>query len=97
MFRFLVFFFGPKTSGILTLWPGMEPAPPALEGEVLISGSPGKFLNVFFFFFFFKQKINERTYHNAPHPYILMMCVCESIYCTIYIFKAYSVMFLVHS
>ena len=71
MFLVWFFFFGPKTRGILTLQPGMEPAPPALEGEVLISGPPGKFLNVFLK----KQKINERTYHNVPHPYILMMCV----------------------
>jgi len=48
MFLFF-FFFGPKTSGILTLWPGMEPAPAVLEGEVLISGPPGKFLNGFSF------------------------------------------------
>ena len=30
--------------GILAPWPGMEPALPALEGEVLATGSPGKSL-----------------------------------------------------
>ena len=29
-------------SGILALWPGIEPAPFALEGEVLTTGPPGK-------------------------------------------------------
>ena len=32
--------FGPKACGILTPWPGMEPTPPALEGEVLTTGLP---------------------------------------------------------
>ena len=35
-------FFGPKSCGILDSWPGIEPAPPALEGEVLVTGPPGK-------------------------------------------------------
>ena len=40
-------FFGHKTCGILALWPGIKPAPPALEGEVLTTGPPGKSLNDF--------------------------------------------------
>ena len=33
--------------GILAPWPGIEPAPPALKGEVLTTGLPGKSL-IFF-------------------------------------------------
>ena len=34
--------FGHEAYGILALQPGVKPAPPALEGEVLITGPPGK-------------------------------------------------------
>ena len=42
---FLYFFslsFGHEARGILTPRPGIEPTPPALEGEVLTTGPPGK-------------------------------------------------------
>ena len=39
---FLFFFFGCQACGILALWPGNELAPPALRGEVLTIGPPGK-------------------------------------------------------
>ena len=32
--------FGPEARGILAPQPGIEPAPPALEGEVLTTGPP---------------------------------------------------------
>ena len=35
-------FVAPEACGVLALWPGIEPAPPALEGEVLTTGPPGK-------------------------------------------------------
>ena len=35
-------FFGPKAYGILSPQPGIRPVPPALEGEVLTTGPPGK-------------------------------------------------------
>ena len=35
-------FFGLGACGILPPWPGIEPAPPALEGKVLTTGPPGK-------------------------------------------------------
>ena len=35
-------FFGREARGILAPQPGMEPAPPALEGEVSTNGPPGK-------------------------------------------------------
>ena len=34
--------FGGEAFGILAPRPGIEPAPPVLEGEVLTSGPPGK-------------------------------------------------------
>ena len=39
---FMFWFFGQEACGILTPWPGIEPAPPALAGEVLTIGPPGK-------------------------------------------------------
>ena len=39
------FFFGHNACGILAPQPGIEPAPPALEGEVLTTGPPGKSLS----------------------------------------------------
>ena len=38
----LFWFYGHKACGILAPQPGIEPAPAALEGEVLTTGSPGK-------------------------------------------------------
>ena len=37
----LICFFGPEVCGVLASWPGIEPAPLALEGIFLITG-PGK-------------------------------------------------------
>ena len=47
-------FFGPKAYGILSPQPGIRPVPPALEGDVLTTGSPGKsliesFSTIYFF------------------------------------------------
>ena len=39
---FMFCFSGHKACGILASWPGIEPTPPALEGEVLTTGLPGK-------------------------------------------------------
>ena len=38
----MFWFFGHEACGILAPQPGIEPAPPALEGEVLTTGPPGK-------------------------------------------------------
>ena len=40
--------FGPEACGILAPQPGIKPAPPALEGEVLTTGLPGKSLKLVF-------------------------------------------------
>ena len=37
-------FFGYKACEVLPPQPGTEPAPPALEGNVLTAGPPGKYL-----------------------------------------------------
>ena len=37
----MFWFFGREACGILAPQPGTEPAPPAVEGEVLTTGPPG--------------------------------------------------------
>ena len=46
LFYVFVFVFGPKACGILAPWPGILSTPPALEGEVLTTGPPGKSLKL---------------------------------------------------
>ena len=43
LFNVTLWFFGCEACGILARPPGIKPALPALEGEVLTTGSPGKF------------------------------------------------------
>ena len=38
----MFWFFGYEACGTLAPWPGIEPAPSALEGKVLTTGPPGK-------------------------------------------------------
>ena len=49
-FCFMFWFFGREACGILAPRPGTEPAPAALEGEVLTTGPPGKSLEGLFHF-----------------------------------------------
>ena len=42
LLSYMFWFFGLKACGILAPWPGVEPASPALEDEVLTTGPPGK-------------------------------------------------------
>ena len=44
----MFWFFGREAYGILAPRPGMEPSPPALEGEVLTTGPQGKSPECFF-------------------------------------------------
>lgn len=44
---YVLFFYEHEACGILAPWPGIKPAPPALEIEVLITGPPGKSLGYF--------------------------------------------------
>jgi len=41
-FCFMFSYFGHEASGILPPWPELEFTSPALEGEVLTTGQPGK-------------------------------------------------------
>ena len=43
----MFWFISQKASGILASWPGIEPIPHALEGEVSTTRLPGKSLYVF--------------------------------------------------
>ena len=47
LFLLCFLFCGHKTCGILAPRPGIEPAPPALEGKVLTAGPPEKSLKLF--------------------------------------------------
>ena len=46
---FLFYFFGLEACGVSAPEPGLEPAPPAFEGEVLTTGSPRKSQETFVF------------------------------------------------
>ena len=47
-FFFLMFwFFGCKACEILAPWPGVKSTPHALDGKILTTGLPGRFLNIF--------------------------------------------------
>ena len=50
-FCFMFWFFGREACGTLVPWPGIKPAPPALEGEVLTTGLPGKSQHLLFLIF----------------------------------------------
>ena len=41
-FYFMFWYFWPLDTWVLTSWPGIKPAPPALEVKVLTIGLPGK-------------------------------------------------------
>ena len=43
---YVFWFFGPEECGILALQPGIESAPPELEGKVLTIGEPGQSYNL---------------------------------------------------
>ena len=63
--------FGCKSRGILAPWPVIEPAPSALEGEVLTSGLPGTSLYYLFIYFYFwphhwKCRVFDQGSHLCP-------------------------------
>ena len=41
-FCFIFWFLAPEACGVLAPWPGIKPAPPALESKVLTTGPPGR-------------------------------------------------------
>ena len=72
MFLYVWVFFGSKACGILILWLGIESAPPALEGEVLTTGLPGK-CQKFYFFFFFPTDLSNAYMQNFLYSTHLML------------------------
>ena len=76
---FYVLDFGHEACGILALQPGMEPAPPALEDELLTSGPPGKSL-----WFSYRKSDrrdgNPRSKVNLPPQVLPTPCPGAGIY-----------------
>ena len=68
---FMCWLFGPEACGIPATGPGIEPAPPALEGEVLTTGPPGKSLFVilnevaFDIFFFWCFRVSNPVWGRS--------------------------------
>ena len=50
-FGFMFWFSDRRERGVSTHWPGIEPTPFALEGEVWTTGLPGKSLILFYVLF----------------------------------------------
>ena len=69
-FCFMFCFFGCEACGILAPRPVMEPAPPALEGDVLTTGLPGKSLSILFLTILniFKSKKNSTSILHISPP-----------------------------
>ena len=61
-------FFDYETCGILGPQPGTELTPPALEGEVLTIGRPGKYL----------QHILILQWPQVPGDFLNVPCSCKS-------------------
>ena len=65
----MFWFFGRKACGILAPRPGIEPAPPALEGKVLTTGPPGKSLQLILIGLVCKtHQDNGHKLHNMSLP-----------------------------
>ena len=79
MFRF----FGHNACGILAPPPGIQPAPPASEGEVSTPGLPGKSLKIF------KNKI-FKILNTCIFPFLMTLVinfVLMLLYVNIFSFK----------
>ena len=63
----MFWFFGPEACGILAPWPGIEPAPPALEGEVLTTGPPGKSQDTSFLQKFDRKKKKKKKFDRQQN------------------------------
>ena len=100
MFCF-VLFFDPEACGILLSCPGIKPAPPALEDEVLTSGSP-RMSQVVAFYHNHLCK-GHAVYLVGGHLKIWQMCCCVSYWWSSWIvlgsgstFKEYHLLFFCH-
>ena len=63
--------FGHEKYGILAPWPGIKPTTPALEGEVLTPGLPGKSLLSNLDYEHFKHTENLKEYSEHPHTHLI--------------------------
>ena len=63
----MFWFFHHEACGILSTWPGNEPAPSALEGKVLTTELPGKSKDLKFFHNYFKGEISGLAKKNLTH------------------------------
>ena len=70
----LLWFFGYKACGILTPWPGIELALPALESEVLTTGPPGSLYKSFFLSLLWVKKRRQRR-KSLIFMLDLLLCV----------------------
>ena len=83
--------FGHEARGILALWPGIEPAPPALEGKVLTTGHHGSpqyvaFSDHCYLFIFTQHKTLE------PHPcssHQLFHLLIVELYSTVWMYQSW--------
>ena len=65
LLRFMFWFFGHEACGILSPLPGIKPSPPALEGEVLTTGPPGK--SQHYCFYLFVYYASKLLHFPLPH------------------------------
>ena len=65
-----VLVFGQKAYGILTPQPGLEPALPALEGGILTTGPPGKFLSAALNLLPFSPRLRASPEHPQRQWYV---------------------------
>ena len=83
----MFYFVGHEACGILAPQPGIEPPPPALEGEVLTIGQPGRSLLCFLYFhhqpqpsaLFLKAFLIPPAPRPLPHPVGVCVCVCVCV------------------
>ena len=72
----MFWFLGCEGCGILAPQPGIEPAPPPLEGKVLTTGLPGKSLSKYLFNEWRREWINEQIQESWPFSMTqLILCI----------------------
>ena len=68
---YILFFYEREACGILAPWPGIEPAPRALEVEVLTTGPPGKSLDYFLCYLWLQPLFLIKTALNFMHFFLI--------------------------
>ena len=67
----MFWFFGREACGILAPRPGIEPAPPALQGKVFNNGPPGKSLILLVLF------NGYIVFHSMHEPQFIMLSITD--------------------